>query len=52
MTFCGNWDGDQKCKCLADLIYVHVALSAASGLEHDEGEVVDELSGNNLREDK
>ena len=39
-----------KYKCLADLVYVHVALSTASGLEHDEGEVVDELPGNDLRE--
>lgn len=33
---------------LADLVYVHVGLGAASGLEHDEGEVVDELSGDDL----
>lgn len=35
---------------MTDLVYVHVALCTASGLEHDEGEVVDELSGNDLRE--
>lgn len=39
-----------KCQCVAHLIYVHVALSATSGLEHDEGEVVDKLSGNDLRD--
>ena len=38
-----------KCKGLANLIYVHVTLSTASGLEHDEGEVVNKLSRNDLR---
>lgn len=41
-------DGFGRGWCLADLVYVHVALSAASGLEHDEGEVVGELSGDDL----
>ena len=43
-------DDLRRGSCLADLVYVHVALSTASGLEHDEGEVVDELSGDDLGE--